>query len=93
MCGVPALRGYTDPDGDGVIHLAKRPMTCGRATCPHDFEHWERVTTFNIAVQIEFLARVTDSRPAVLVYSPDAQEASTWTDQEIAKYHQRKSLR
>jgi len=93
MCGTPALRGYSDPDADGVMGLKKAPMTCGRMTCPTCYPHWLRETTFRIVVAVEARAHVDGVRPAHVTFGPRDATASTWTDPEIQARHQRRGVR
>jgi len=94
MCGTPSLRGYTDPDADGRMGLQKAPMTCGRMTCPHCYDHWLRTTTFKIASTVEARSHLEGgSRPAHLTYGPRDTTASVWTDDEIYRRHQRRGVR
>ena len=93
MCGAPALRGYSDPNELLIMGLKKAPMSCGRETCPNDYPHWSRTTTFAMAVVLEARCHMEGTRPAHVTYGPKNTLAQTWTDNQRYQRHKRRGAR
>jgi hypothetical protein len=93
MCGTPAMRGYSDPDDLQKMGIKKAPMTCDRVTCPNDYPHWSRTTTFKLAVTLEARCHMEGTRPAHVTYGPEKILARGWTDKQRYQRHTRRGAR